>query len=210
MDRQRPSCQKTKNKNRNSRKQCSSCGLPVVVGGEMPGWALCPAGQQSPIICAGRRVRELKEAFFKAAETRKTPQRPDLGHIKDAKILFQEFQNSHTLIPGLIAQLASLDQWVEEGLISFLSKLNGYSVSPVYPCIITSTAIYFAGSCWFSQHVRERLKLHEAFIQQMGWEEKTVLKQKRIELLLTVRLKNHIIKDNFSMPLFLLLRVLCN
>lgn len=36
----------------------------------------------------------------------------------------------------------------------------------------------------------------------MGWGEKTALKQKRIELLLAVRLKNHIIKDNFYMLLF--------
>lgn len=79
-----------------------------------------------------------------------TPQRPDLGHKKDTKSLVLKFENSHTLIPVLIAQLASLVQWAAEGLISFLSKLNGYSVSPVYPCIIKSTAIYFAGSCWFS------------------------------------------------------------
>lgn len=36
----------------------------------------------------------------------------------------------------------------------------------------------------------------------MGRGEKTALKQKRIELLLAVRLKNHIIKDNFYMLLF--------
>lgn len=36
----------------------------------------------------------------------------------------------------------------------------------------------------------------------MGRGEKTALKQKRIELHLAVRLKNHIIKDNFYMLLF--------
>lgn len=57
------------------------------VGLKIHNVALRPAGQQSPIICARRRIRELKEAFFKVAETKMTPERPDLGHKKDTTIL---------------------------------------------------------------------------------------------------------------------------